>query len=332
MYQHYVAVDWAMSNMAIAKITSTGQKPKVFEGPSDIQELKAYLKNLHGSVCLALEESTSSQWLYVELKDLVDRIIVCDPFRNKLLSEGGKTDKIDAVKLVMLLKANLLKEVFHSTDELIELRKLVSGYDDLVRAGVRLKNQRSALFRNVHRDHKKERSLSSHTAQFVLKGLDLQIERYEEERLRYLEEFKRLKSKHADLNLLSSIPGIGDILAIKIVATVVDIKRFPTRNNFFSYCGLVKIDRVSGGRLYGKRNPRFSRTMKSAMNLAAVASWDGNHPLATYHEGLLHKGMPAHNARNALARKIATTVYGVLKHKKRFDPEVVVKLELSNRM
>ena len=50
-----------------------------------------------------------------------NRFVICDPRRNKLLSEGPKTDKIDAAKLVQLLKAGLVKEVYHSTDKYINL-------------------------------------------------------------------------------------------------------------------------------------------------------------------------------------------------------------------
>ena len=67
---------------------------------------------MKGSICLTIEETTTSQWLYTELKDCVEKLVICDPYRNRLLSEGAKTDKIDAEKLVKLLKADLLKEVF----------------------------------------------------------------------------------------------------------------------------------------------------------------------------------------------------------------------------
>ena len=52
----------------------------------------------------------------------------------------------------------------------------------MIKAGVRLKNQRSALFLSVHKNHKKEIELGSNVESFVLKGLDLQIENYENSR------------------------------------------------------------------------------------------------------------------------------------------------------
>jgi hypothetical protein len=88
---------------------------------------------------MIIEESTSSQWLYVELLDSVDRIIICDPYRNSLLAEGPKNDKIDARKLCLLLRSGLLKEVYHSLNEDYKIRKLVSAYEALVKSGVRVK-------------------------------------------------------------------------------------------------------------------------------------------------------------------------------------------------
>ena len=132
-YDHYIAIDWSAINMAIASMTKKSNKINVIDVPSNIKELQVYLKNLKGSKILAIEETTTSQWLYTELVDYVDKIFICDPYRNKLLLDGPKTDKIDAAKLVQLLKAGLMKEVYHSTNKFLFLRRIVSGYEDLVK-------------------------------------------------------------------------------------------------------------------------------------------------------------------------------------------------------
>ena len=145
-YDHYIALDWSEKNMAIARMGKKDTVPKIIDVPSDLKELKLYLSKLQGKKILTIEETTTSQWLYVELYEYADRIFICDPYRNRLLTDGPKTDKIDAGKLCKLLKNGMMKEVYHSTNELYELRKLVSYYDDEVRAGVRLLNQKSALY------------------------------------------------------------------------------------------------------------------------------------------------------------------------------------------
>ena len=193
MYDHYVALDWAKSNMALARMTRKSSKVKVTESPSDLLNIKEYLKSLKGKKVFTLEETSSSQWLYSELKPFVTKLIVCDPHRNRLLSEGAKNDKIDAKKLVLLLKAAMLKEVYHSGEEFIYLRKLVSGYEDIVKSGVRLKNQRSAFFRSEGLDHKRDKCVSKNkSVHFVLKEMDKQIQVNENIKKKYEEEFKKL--------------------------------------------------------------------------------------------------------------------------------------------
>ena len=324
MYDHYIALDWAQSNMAVARMTAKSQQIKSMEGPSDLVALKDYLKNLQGPKIFTLEETTGAQWLYSELKPFVDKLIVCDPHRNRLLSEGPKTDKIDAIKLVRLLRADMLKEVFHSGDEFIYLRGLTSGYEDLVKTGVRLKNQRAALFRGKGQNHKKDEFVSDHNVEdFVLRRLDKQIENYEEQKAEYEKEFKRLSKKHPQIRLLKSIPGIGDIHAVQLVAAIVEPKRFESAGKFLSYCGLIKHEQMSGGRVYGKKSSRHCRSLKRIFKLAShtVIQEGCNNPLNDlYKHMIVDKKKAPHVARNAVARRIAVLTYGVFKEGKKFDP------------
>lgn len=190
VYDHYIAVDWSIKNMAIARMTTKSNKITVADVPSDVVELQIYLKSLKGTRILAIEETTTSQWLYTELRDYVDRILICDPSRNRLLSEGAKTDKIDASKLVQLLRANLLKEVFHSSDRFLDLRRLVSGYQDLVYAGVRLKNQRYSLLRacGLTGQEGSGIELKNSGDQLVLDGVERRIASHDKEKEVYVWE------------------------------------------------------------------------------------------------------------------------------------------------
>jgi len=99
IYDHYIAIDWALENMAIARMTKKSNKITAIDVPSDIADLRAYLKNLKGTKILTIEETTPTQWLYTELQDHVDRIFICDPTRNKLLNEGPKNDGCNTKKL-----------------------------------------------------------------------------------------------------------------------------------------------------------------------------------------------------------------------------------------
>jgi len=323
IYNHYIAIDWSIENMAIARMTKTSNKITVVDVPSDIDDLKVYLKRLRNSKILVIEETTTSQWLYTELKDYVDKLVICDPYRNKLLNDGPKTDKIDASKLVQLLKADLIKEVYHSSDKLLHLRRLVSGHGDLIKAGVRLKNQRYSLLRACGKRglERKGFQLGSPDEQFVLDCMDRQIELYEEEKKAYEKEFNRLVKDVSEIRHQKSIPGIGPISAVKIVARVVTPFRFADKGHFLSYAGLIKLEKMSGGKSYGRKNSRYSRELKSAYKIAAYAAIGGNNPINDYYEYLVNeKGYPVHIARHSTSRKLATVSLGVFKSGKKYQP------------
>lgn len=322
-YDHYIAIDWAAKNMAIARMTKKSNKINVIDVPADIKELQFYLKNLKGSKILAIEETATTQWLYTELTGHADKIFICDPYRNRLLSDGPKTDKIDASKLVHLLKAGLMKEVYHSTDRFLYLRRIVSGYEDLIKAGVRLKAQRYALLRVCGKNgyEKEGVILDSRNEQFVLDGIDRRINVYEEEKQGYEKEFKLLSRKYPEIRHQKSLPGIGDVHAVKIVARVVTPRRFADKGHYLSYAGLVKLAKVSGGRCYGNKNPRYSRQLKSVYKLATMAAISGNNPIHDYYEYLIReKGYPPYQARNKACRRLATLSFGILKSGKKYQP------------
>lgn len=331
MFDHYIGLDWSQTNMAVARMTRHSSESVVTDVRSDMKDLQIYLSTLKGKKILTFEESNPAQWLFTELKPFVDEILVCDPYRNHLLKEGGKNDKADAKKLVTLLKADLLKPVFHCNEEHIYLRKLVSGYDDLVKCGVRFKNQRSALFRGQGKS-KKQKILDNDYENFVVGGLDEGINFYEQRKLLFEQQFRKSREKFKVIRQLESIPGIGLIGAVTILAIVVDPKRFKHRNNFFSYCGLIKHDLMSGGRSYGKRSPRYCRKLKGVFKTAALACLRGsenNKILNDYYVHLIEKkNYCEHDARHALARRIAALTLGVMKSNKKFNLEVINALSL----
>lgn len=263
-FDHYISLEWSLKVMAIGHMTRHDEKPRIFERPADLRELKEYLSSLKGSKVITFEESGTAHWLYLELCDHADRIVVCEPFHNRLLCHGPKTDKIDAGKLCELLRAGLLKEVYHSDSGLYELRKLVSAYGDVIRAGVRAMNQKTALALG-HRDTGK-------TAEFIGDLLQENINLYRRSKEQYEKRFAEVARRNNLVRNQREVEGIGTIGAVKVVACVVDGWRFPYVGKHFGYCGLAKHEKQSGGRSYGRRKPRYSRILKSVYKSAVDLS------------------------------------------------------------
>lgn len=101
---------------------------------------------------------------------------------------------------------------------------------------------------------------------------------------------------------------------------VVDARRFPHAGKYLSYCGLVKHEKFSGGRSYGRRKPRYSRVLKSVYKTAALAALRGVNPIRDYYDHLVSRGVAERNAQNAVARHIARISNGMLKSGTHYEP------------
>ena len=321
-YEYYVAIDWSSTVMSIARMRSNSIHPKVARDlPAKLKVIKEYIRQLSGKIILTIEETTGAQWLYVELRDFVDKIIICDPYRNSLLKEGPKNDPKDAAELCRLLRAGLLKEVYHSSDENYKIRKLASSYNDLIKAGVRAQNQLSAIYRGYGLNYKKDSiKIDDEYVEYIIKEKQKAIELYENEKKEYLKLFRKLKKKNQTIKDLTGISGIDVILSVTIFSVVIDAKRFPDKYKYWSYCGLIKYKRESGGKLYGKKNTNYSRVLKTSYKIAAHAALRGNNDIREYYETMLRKGIPQKEARNTICRYIAKATYAMMKNGTEYKP------------
>lgn len=233
------------------------------------------------------------------------------------MKDGPKNDKRDSETLCKLLRNGLLKEVYHSDDKLFELRKFVSVYNDFVKASVRIKNQHSALYRAIGKKVKvdKELKFEGELLQFIHEAQSDNILYLKKARDKFEKKIDEYAKENTDMKRLIKISGIGNKLAIMILSIVIDMNRFENKYKFWSYCGLISYERESGGRLYGRKKPRYNRLLKGVFKSASMAARSGNNDIREYYEYLIKGGLSYSNASNQIARYIAKTVYGVLKYK-----------------
>lgn len=159
------------------------------------------------------------------------------------------------------------------------------------------------------------------------KLLQAQITQVEKSILSKLEETPRLHTMYR--NLLT-IPGMGPITSSALIGCVGDIKRFKSGRQLVSYLGLCPKVRESGGKSLSSKGgitKRGNSRLRGYFTQAAIGVLGSLHadakPLKVWYDRLRHqKGW--RTARIALARKLATVAFGVLKTNKPYDPAKVI--------
>jgi transposase len=222
-----------------------------------------------------------------------------------------------------------LKTVYHSGDKFMELRSLISGYQDLNQEIVRTKNRYNALFRRVaitndeggkfYHDRELIKQLSTPTMRFVAEPLFEQIKQLEEHKKKYEQEFEKNARRYKEIRLLMTIPGIGVKHANRLVGVLVTPHRFPSKYKLRAYAKLVQHSRTSDGKPCGRKASQGQAVLKDVFKNAALAAIRSDCALRRRYESMVAAGKNERDARNDVARRIAATVLGVWKSGKEYD-------------
>jgi transposase len=283
-------------------------------------------------------------WLYDVLKRTKARIIVCDPRKNRLLSDGNKSDKVDARKLAQLLRAGLLSPVYHGEHGTRDLKELVRSYEYLVEDSTRVMNRIKALYRSraiacAGSDIYKPSQHETWIAKLPEPGARARVERLYSE-LDHLTALRREARKalivecrrHPASKVLLKVPTLGIVRIAQLISAVVTPHRFRGKRQFWSYCGLAVVTRSSADyhldgarlrRVKGAASTRgltksHNRTLKHVFKSAALTA-SRYEPFKSYYAELLARGLRPELARVTMARKIAAIALAVWKEGESFE-------------
>jgi transposase len=336
-------VDSKMTNLAVER---NNQIVARFCVPTTIVALREVLSQIRGRKELTFEEGPMAGWLYRGLKDCVDRLVVCDPRRNGLISNDGDADDvIDSGKLAVLLRGGYLREVHHSDDEReVEFQQWVGLYHDRIGQAVREINKlrgRCRMFgvrppRGVLRDPaRRQEWLEELNKSPLAKQLTLLWVGYDAaaEQVAFCRrQMNRFARMDPIIGYWRELPGVGPIRAFTLRAILETPWRFGNNpRKLWKYCG-VGLERSSSGKdKNGKPRVghlqlawKVNRRLKDAvMGAAQSAIQQGHNVFASMYERLTADGLTPSNARHSVARKTLTVMWGMWKTGRRFDPKLV---------
>jgi len=132
---------------------------------------------------------------------------------------------------------------------------------------------------------------------------------------------KKDKAMQKQVQLLTTIDGIGDITAWSILAYLGDISLFVTSGQVTSFVGLNPCIEKSGTSINRTSLSKTgSKRLRKALYMPAVVAKKHNPVLVKFYEKLINKGKPKKVALCAVMRKLLVLSFGVLKSQTEFDP------------
>ena len=238
-----------------------------------------------------------------------------DPTRikNSMGLTRGKNDVIDAARIAEYAFRYSDKAVRYSIPDaaLVSMKSLLSDRDFLLtdkkRYQAQLSDQKRYMAPNDFK-HKSSRWKK------VIKTIEEQIEAIDAEIDAIIAADPTLARQK---ELLVSIDGIGDRIAINMIAITSGFTRFQNARQFCSFAGLTpyRYDSGSSVRSKAKTSKRANQTMKALLHLSAVnvAIRMKGSEYKEYYERKLKEGKHVMCILNVLRAKLVHRMFSVIK-------------------
>ena len=142
---------------------------------------------------------------------------------------------------------------------------------------------------------------------------------------------KKIKELMKEHQLITTIPGISDILGAAILGEIGEVSRFESPKQVVAFAGLDPSVHQSGSfnatsmRISKRGSPHLRRALYIAAHVARIH----DPVLKEYYEKLMGKGKHHRQAQTAVAAKLARIVYSVLFLNEPYDQE---KLKLKPKL
>lgn len=284
---------------------------------------------------IVMESTSVWEPIYDMIEYMKYPIRLANPVKTRAIADARmKTDKVDADTLCDLLRLNAVAESYIPSKEVRELRDIIRARKSLVQGKVKIKNKINAIliktglklpYKTLCKSSMKWIVEEIEKKHFGMKTITVSyiniLEQYNFEINKIDEKLSEIALKDNKVQLLKTIPGIGNIIALTIIAEIGDINRFESSKRLCSYAGrLVPGIKQSGNTLrFGRLIKQSNKDLKTCL---IEASWvlvrTKEASKFKWFYGNLSKKKGKQKAICAVARKLCCVVYAMLKKNQTF--------------
>ena len=284
-------------------------------------------KNIGNSPCVFGMEATGHYWypIYSFLKTKGYTIYVINPIQSdslrKMYIRQTKNDSIDSFLIAEVIRFGQFGTTSMADENILAMRQLCRYRDSVISSRTEIKLRIGTIMEQIFPEYEKQfSSLWVSTSMGILEKY-LTPENIENapidelfEIMKYYEQFDCY---------LHTIPGIGIIGAATILAEIGDISRFKNSSALVAFAGIDPTVRQSGefNSTHNHMSKRGSPYLRHAIFLAATTCSFHNSPLNAYYKKKRDQGKHHLTATGAVARKLTTVIYAVLRDCKPYEPK-----------
>lgn len=232
---------------------------------------------------------------------------------GRSLGRRVKTDRADADLVARFVQSVPPRRWTPPPAEIRELQSLVRRRAQIVASRQAARNRLHSLGRKVPDE-------GTYAADSIRREIDFlggELKLVEKELAALLRRSSVLGKAEA---LLRSIPGIGRVVALTILAEIPFITSFGRAREVAAFAGLTPGLQESGTsvRRRGRLTKEGSAALRAQLYMAALSVVKRDNPLRRGYAQLVERGKPKMVALGATMHRILRIAYGVLKHETPF--------------
>ena len=199
------------------------------------------------------------------------------------------------------------KLVINNSDEILILKDLLSARARLKKSLQQIAVTIKELKKVDMKQGKEIEMLNLH----AVRGMKKSIEQIEAKIQQIIESHKRLKEVY---QLTTSIPGVGFILATKLLVYTKVFTSFDNVRQLACYCGVAPFEYRSGTSVKGRTGvSKFANMdLKATLHLAAISAIQHNAELKQYYERKVEEGKSKMAVINAVRNKLLARIVAVV--------------------
>lgn len=337
-HQFYCGIDLHAKTMYVCVVDSDGKVVKHRNIPCSPDRFLEAIAPYREGIVVGVECMFCWYWLAdLCAKEQIPFVLGHALYMRAIHGGKAKNDKIDSEKIAMLLRAGMFPQAYVYPAEMRATRDLMRRRLFFVRRRAELLSHIKMTFQQYNcidtigeLTYAKNREalnipFKDEAAVRMLKSDLLMVEHYTKlihnlESFIYSARFRKKEIGHA-ISLLKTVPGIGQVLSATIFYEIEDINRFPTVQDFISYCRLIKPKKTSAGKIVGSSGKKIgNHHLRWAFSEAVLLHLRDDAKAKSYMQTLIKKH-PKGKAMSIMAAKIARAVYFILKRQQPFNEE-----------